>query len=267
MTLSVREVLRLAGETAVAWAIFDPAWYSETYGETREDEPEEALRFYLDRGQSLGHAPNRFFDERWYLRRYPAVAARVQNGDFESGFDHYCRAGFASHSPHWLYSEALYREQAVDLTDGLLEASQLANRYDHYLQHGSREGWIAHRLFDPTYYLARLADEAARVAARAGPFADYLGRLSARRPEIATSVYFDPIWYRTRYAEALATASEQTWLGALLHYLCNDMPGAFDPVPLFSETWYRQRYQDIDAVCAEWRAPQRIRSFPLPRRP
>jgi hypothetical protein len=130
MPHSARELLRLPGRTPIGWATFEPDWYRSTYEEARDAAPEEAMRFYLDRGQRLGHAPNRLFDERWYLRRYPDVAEAVRAGDWESGFDHYCRQGFASRSPHWLYDDDLYRERHPDLSDALLTASGFPNRFD-----------------------------------------------------------------------------------------------------------------------------------------
>ena len=36
-----RVVLQLAGETDIAWAVFDPAWYLRTYPEVREQLPDE----------------------------------------------------------------------------------------------------------------------------------------------------------------------------------------------------------------------------------
>ena len=35
------------------------------------DDPEAVLRFYLVTGQQIGHSPNMYFDEAWYLRQYP----------------------------------------------------------------------------------------------------------------------------------------------------------------------------------------------------
>src|SRR5437899_1870711 len=114
MRLRAREMLRLPEEATVAWATFDADWYARANGAVHDSAPDALLRFYLERGQRLGHAPNRFFDERWYLGRYPEAAEAVRAGDCESGFDHYCRTGFASLSPHWLYDEDLYRRRYPD---------------------------------------------------------------------------------------------------------------------------------------------------------
>ena len=38
-------------------------------------DPEALLRFYLQEGQRRGHSPNLLFDEAWFLRAYPDLAA------------------------------------------------------------------------------------------------------------------------------------------------------------------------------------------------
>src|SRR5690349_8303775 len=100
LDLPVRDVLRLSGETAIPWAVFDAAWYEQTYGDAirnggtcdvfQEFRPErgsppaegasapvELLQYYLETGQKLGHSPNRFFDEAWHLAAYPQIARAV----------------------------------------------------------------------------------------------------------------------------------------------------------------------------------------------
>ncbi|MBV8401365.1 MAG: glycosyltransferase [Acetobacteraceae bacterium] len=251
MPQSAREMLRLPGRAPVLWATFDPDWYRRTYPDARDAAPEAALDFYLDRGQRLGHAPNRVFDERWYLRRYPDVAEAVRAGDWESGFDHYCRQGFASRSPHWLYDDGFYRKRYGDLADDLLAASGFVNRYDHYLKHGNPEGRRAHPLFDPGFYIAHLQDEELRAEAEKVPFIHYLLCLESRewaQPEPPPSPYFDPAWYRERYPAIDEAIRRGEWLGALHHYTCNDAPSEFDPNPLFSESWYCERYEDVNGA-------------------
>lgn len=57
--LPVREALRLPGETAVTWAVFDADWYRASYPDdlkTISDQSDAAmLAYYLDAGQRLGH--------------------------------------------------------------------------------------------------------------------------------------------------------------------------------------------------------------------
>lgn len=130
------------------------------------------------------------------------------------------------------------------MRDDVLAADNNANGYDHYLKHGSREGRIGHPLFDPNIYLKQL-DAKEHAEAESAPFSHYLNYIAARGSERRTSLFFDPLHYLHRYptvAEAIATGK---WLCALHHYLCNDTPTTFDPLPQFSEEYDLGRYSDI----------------------
>ena len=244
----------LRGLTAVAWAAFDPDWYLASYPTVRsaiEDEsPEAILYFYLQQGRRLGHSPNMFFDEAWYLRTYSDATAAIRRGDAASGFDHYCRVGFADHSPHWLFDEANYRRNYPQLSDGALQAADFVNGYDHYLRHGARENRVAHWLFDPNVYRAHLEFEAAKEAEAVGPFRHYLDQIAAGEPEPRTTLYFDPGWYLQHYQEVAGAVSANRWQSALHHYLTNDTPTVFDPLPEFSESYYLDRDGDAAAAVA-----------------
>jgi O-antigen biosynthesis protein len=255
------DVLLLKGKTGIGWAEFDSEWYLARYPDVRlmvsTDEPDAVLRFYLTHGQQIGHSPNRYFDEAWYVRQYPEVAAAISAGEFTSGFHEYCCAGFTWRSPHWLYDDWHYRyfherTMGAALDEALLQSGGFANRYDHYLREGSRAGGIANFLFDTAYYFEQL-DSVERAEAEAvGGFSHYLRRVEAGRPELRTTIYFDPDWYRQKYPE-VAGAIGTVWLSALHHYLTNPTPTAFDPLPEFSETFYRERQVDVAPAVDEGR--------------
>ncbi|HUN40854.1 MAG TPA: glycosyltransferase [Acetobacteraceae bacterium] len=237
-----RDVLKLPGETPIAWAVFDAVWYLQAYPNVLEalqdEQPATVLAWYLGDGQQRGHCPNMFFDESWHRRTYPAIDAMVRNGHFASAFDAYCRGGQAR-SPHWLFDETWYRRQyAVDLTDETLAAHHLVNGYDHFLRHGAGEGRIGHALFDADFFLSGLDAEEAALARQQGPFRHYIERIAAPVPEPRTSPLFDPTWYLQQYPQVAEAMAAGTWRSALHHYLCNDTPGKFDPLPQFSEHFY-----------------------------
>ncbi len=245
------ETLWLTGGTGIAWAEFDPIWYLARYQDIRpvvtEDDPEAVLQYYLLTGQRIGHSPNRYFDEAWYRQRYPEVAAAISAGDWASGFDEYCRAGFGWRSPHWLYDDWTYTysfQQATGqpLDWEAIQAGGFANRYDHYLREGSRAGRVAHLLLDPSWYRAGL--DAGATADVEGAFDHYLRAIEASGPEPRTSVYFDPAWYRQTYENVTADIGGE-WLSAMHHYLTNETPTAFDPLPAFSEAFYRESQPDV----------------------
>ena len=97
------EMLQPPGETTIAWAVFDAAWYMARYPEMRaaigDAGDPGVLSFYLEQGQKLGHSPNIWFDEAWHLSNYPGAAAAVREGHAQSGFDTYCHAGRWLRSP------------------------------------------------------------------------------------------------------------------------------------------------------------------------
>ena len=118
---SARDTLQLPGQTTIAWAVFDPVWYLAVYADARREldgaDDAAVLQFYLSQGQLRRHSPNIWFDETWHLQRYPGSAAAVREGHAASAFDSYCHGGCRVRSPHWLFSEPLYRQWHPDLSD------------------------------------------------------------------------------------------------------------------------------------------------------
>ncbi|HET8997373.1 MAG TPA: glycosyltransferase, partial [Acetobacteraceae bacterium] len=243
------ERLRLAGETAITWAGFDSEWYLAAYPDVApqlaDRSPATVLAWYLDHGQQRGDSPNIVFDEAWHRQVYPDVAAAIRAGEVMSAFDSYCRGGFRTRSPHWLFDEGYYRRRYPDITDAALENAELANGYDHFLRHGNLEQRIGHLFFNPGLYCADLEPDGAERARTQGPFLHYLRRIRARAPEPRTTAYFDPAWYLARYKEVAEAIAAGTWMCALQHYLCNDTPTAFDPLPDFSEPYYLTHNHDL----------------------
>jgi len=240
---------------APAWAVFDAAWYRARYPEAvaalADTSDKALLAYYLETGQRLAHSPNPWFDEAWYRRVHPAVARLLEDGAFASGMDHYCRQGHClDRRPHWLFDERAYRGRYPDLSDQVLRDRKLANGYDHYLRNGNREGRIGHPLFDPARFLAGFDAETAEAHRKIGPYRVYLTSIRATTPEPRTSALFDPDWYRARYPEAVAAIEAGDHGSALAHYLCNDTPSRFDPLPQFSEAWYQSRNDDVAAAVA-----------------
>lgn len=249
-----REMLR--GGPRAAWAMFDADWYHATYAADIGPPPADLLGWYLDRGQMLGHAPNRWFDEAWYRLRYPDVEAAMRRGDCESGFDAYCRGGYLDRSGHWLFDADLYRRQSPGLLIEALVEGDFFGHYDHFLKHGAVERRPTHRLFDADTYLAALDPAGRADAEEQGPWRHYVCRLgtwddAAGRPEPPTSRYFRPDWYRRTHPQAAAAITDGAFGGALHHYLANETPTGFDPLPAFSETYYLRRHPDIAEAVEE----------------
>src|SRR5579875_606722 len=234
------------------WGTFDAAWYLRAYPEAEASlagaESSEVLRFYLQKGQSLGHSPNVFFDELWYLQRYPDVCELVRKGVFRSGFDHYCAEGFVDRSQHWLFDRAFYSSICGNPSIESLRRRGFFDLYDEYLRHGVKLRRPCHTLFDPNFFADRNQPSEAEAI---NLFGAYLLRLHGRMAEPQCSLYFDPRWYRQTYPDAERAISDGRYLGALHHYLCNGAPDAFDPHPLFSERYYLEENPDVKEAIQE----------------
>ncbi len=238
-------------DTAVAWARFDAAWYLLRYpdaGNLAGDDPERLRAVYREHGRGRGDSPNALFDERYYLLRYLDVGQSVRDGTHASGFDHYCNGGYKDRSPHWLFDNLTYQNAHPAVTDDVLVQQGFVNRYHYYLELGCRDGHRAHLLLDPSFYRAQLPPEQVEDLPEIGAFHHFLARSIARKPEIRTSPYFDPAWYRARYPEVAEQIDCGIWSSALHHYLSNNTPCQFDPLEQFSERFYREQNPDVAAA-------------------
>ncbi len=198
MPLPVHQLLDPACALKPAWAVFDRGWYLSQYADARvlcSGQDEDAARlYYLRVGVRLGHAPNPYFDEAFYLARNPDIAALVQAGAYASGFDHFCQYGHRGVSPHWLFDDALYAALCEDMALDYLDLHHCHGRYDHYLKSGQFERRIAHFLFDGAYSRehAVMAGIAAEDIDAAGPYTHFLHRPGDARSR--PSAYFDSAW-------------------------------------------------------------------------
>jgi len=170
------------------------------------------------------------------MQRYPDVADEVANGDFGSGYEHYCAIGYLNRSPHFLYDDDVYALHSRDLTDQILLEFECFNRYDHYIKAGAREQRIAHLLFDPAAYRAAIErdGEGAVPIDAAGPFEHFpAAHLVVRASRCHDLVYFDPVWYLDRYDDARDAVQSGEYVCALQHYLTAPDPSSRDPLPEF----------------------------------
>ncbi len=138
----------------------------------------------------------------------------------------------------WLFDQRFYLARSGDLTPERLKRALFASALDHFRCIGDREGRSPGFFFDPRVYVAHLPALEARQATAEGPFHHYIRTLEEGGPERRTSVYFDPEFYRARYDGVPPHR-------ALHHYLTNDNPTDFDPLPEFSESFYLASYPDV----------------------
>lgn len=252
MPQPARVLLRQDRGKRPAWALFDADWYRRTYPEAARagTSPTRLLNYYLTTGARSGHSPSPLFDEKFYLDTNPDIAALIAEGSYQSGFDHFCQHGHRGLSPHWLFDDTLYAEMHDDMTLENLVRYNCLGRYDHWLKSGQRETRTGHFLFDKDYYRARVAAAGGDLDAldADGAFVHYLYSIGGDGPELATSPYFEPLWYLDAHPTARASIAAGTARNALHHYITQGEAAALDPVPEFSEAFLRETYPDIAAA-------------------
>jgi len=219
------------------WDVFDTQWYTATYlRQPGAGRLSDAAVHYAEKGAAAGCSPNPYFDESFYLERYPEIRAAVAAGRFASGFQHYREFGFATHDPHWLFSEAFYRARRPDLTSEVLATFDLRNGYHHFIVAGQAEAISGSVFFD------RDAIETSQWDSLQ-PFSAFLaGRLTAGAK---LSWYFDASWYLAIYEEVEPQIASGLYQSALHHFLTNPEPARFNPSPDFDEIFYRTQYPDV----------------------
>lgn len=123
------------------------------------------------------------FNELWYLRSYPDVAAAVSAGDIDARthFDLYgIREG---RSPGPFFQPAYYLASNPDVAAAVEQG--LISPYEHFLYFGMAEGRSPVAYFDEAYYLAKNPDVAEAVrhegATAIGHFLNY-GLAEGRSP-------------------------------------------------------------------------------------
>ncbi len=193
---SVPAAVRGAG--AERWRSFDPAWYRFAYAMVEPllaglpDRRPEAV--YRSLGTVLGHSPNPYFSETWYLDQYPPVREAIRRGDYVSGFDHYCRSGYESLAPHWLFNPDYYRQRLALAYRRPHDPAQDGELYDHYIRIGQFQGLSGHWLFEPQFYVATAPYDVVARIRQDGAFTTFLHHTAAGGTEPVVSTVFDPAY-------------------------------------------------------------------------
>jgi GT2 family glycosyltransferase len=219
------------------WEHFNADWYAATYmHRLAPGDPSEPFAHYTRLGTRRGASPNPYFDEVWYLNRYPEVREGMRRGSFASGFAHYCTIGYRDHDPHWLFREQFYRARRGDLNSETLARHAMRNGYHHYLAAGQNEPISGSYFFDPAMLAS--ATGLANTPFSALLTAPWLGNLRL-------SAYFDPDWYLAMHDEVEDLIAEGKYSSALHHYMTNPEPLRFAGSADFDEGFYARRYPNI----------------------
>lgn len=228
------------------WNRFDGEWYGKRYSAVLPIVEDiyggDVYAYYQAKGRKIGHSPNPFFDEKWYLITYPNIAKRVQNQEFASGFEHYCKEGYKDYSPHWLFSIYYYNNQYSEQTNHF---SGYQNGYDHYLSEGDHSLYSGSLFFNPRLYLLQLGEQDELVQQSGGPYQFFLKTLVAQQEKYKISWLFDDEWYLNTYPDVTSLIKKRLYLSPLHHYLSHTSYIGISPLPEFSEDFYNEKYVDV----------------------
>ncbi|TCS20581.1 GT2 family glycosyltransferase [Acidomonas methanolica] len=230
---------------ACAWDRIDLGWMMKTYPEMRDILVRaEAVTFAeaLVLAGRFGYSPNPFFDEAYYVSRYPDVWRAINEGVYVSGFDHYRSVGYREQyrNPHWLFSEEYYLARNDDVALLLMNGADFRNGYDHYIRVGDGEFRSGSWFFEPLPYVSLTGCEAATA-----PFQHCLGRRLSPGSGYSSSAYFNGEWYATAYTDAPQAVRRGEWISVLHHYLGKRHDGRCDPSRFFSEEFYVAANPDL----------------------
>lgn len=211
------------------WKAFDPAWYRQEYktvlGDVISLSDADLKAWYEDQGAFSGHSPNRYFDEEWYRRNCSEALAEIAANRCRSGFEHYCRSGFKTQSPHYLFSERYYTSRSPDISLANLEKNGFANGYDHFLRSGDKEHRSWHLYFNPEIYIRNRPENP--ELAHLSPFIHLLHADKSMPDTVQLSSQFDPAWYRITHPEAVQAVEYGYTPNLLYQFLADFTPDGF----------------------------------------
>jgi 2',3'-cyclic-nucleotide 2'-phosphodiesterase (5'-nucleotidase family) len=194
----------------------------------------------------------RLYDETYYLSENPDVQAGVNDGVFESGYEHYTRFGlFEGRDPSTLYDEAFYLAQNPDVAGGV-NMGIFQSGFEHYATFGQLERRDPSAIFDELDYLNNNPDVMNGIAAnqfRSG-FEHYLrhGLYEGRLPLLSL---YDETYYLTQNPDVAEGVADGLYIDGFDHYLRFGQGEQRNPSSLFSEGQYLATYSDVaDAVTA-----------------
>ena len=221
------------------------------------------------------------YSERWYLARYPDVAAAVERGDFSSGKSHFRKRGRGenrspgpafdtafylselgaakielpfdpiSHyftteegrgiSPHWLFDEDYYRHRYPDVDEAVTK-SAFRSGYHHYVTHVPSE---LHRRGHPLFSAYIYASQS-DLRVGENPFFHFLQGDGGDR--IVPTPIFDLEWYlnRSTHAGAGQIPGQASLCAALLgEFIKSEYPDQSAPCPDFDPVHYARANPDV----------------------
>lgn len=191
----------------------------------------------------------RLFDETFYQRQNPDVAAAIQNGSLNSGYEHFTRFGrLEGRNPSVLYDEAFYLANNQDVAQAIADGI-VASGLQHFLQFGHRENRDPSSLFDQADYLTNNPDVAAVVSSQAlgSAFEHYIkfGADEDRSPSLAL---YNESYYLANNSDVANAIALGTLTDGFTHFVSFGQSEQRSPSALFNQADYLAANADVNAA-------------------
>ncbi|NEQ45429.1 MAG: DUF4347 domain-containing protein [Leptolyngbya sp. SIOISBB] len=189
------------------------------------------------------------FDESAYLSKNLDVAAAVQQGIYQYGFEHFVLFGMnEGRSPSNWFDEQYYLAQNADVAAAVSIGQTTA--IAHFLHFGHRENRDPSAFFDADDYLLKNPDVKASVdgGLMDSAFEHYI-ELGAEQG-LQAGLLFDESFYLQQNPDVAAAVQAGTFALGLYHFLFLGQSEGRDPSSLFDQSAYLARYGDVAAAVA-----------------
>lgn len=135
-----------------------------------------------------------------------------------------------------LFDTEWYLEKYPDVR---LVSKKTQDVFQHYIEHGRREGRSPHPLFDSDWYLWKYPEVGPKSRELEMDIFSYFLSIGAQEGH-SPHPLFDSAWYWEKYADARASFADRGET-AISHYLRVGSSQNYSPHPLFDAAWFQEK--------------------------
>ncbi len=191
------------------------------------------------------------FDETFYRRQNPDVAAVIQSGGLSSGFDHFRTSGIAEgRNPSPLFNEAFYRATNSDIADAIANGF-LTSGLQHFLQIGHTEGRDPSVLFDQSEYLTNHpdVDTVVQGGGLQSAFEHYI-KFGANESRLPSLALYNEAFYLANNPDVAAAVTLGSFPDGFSHFTSFGQGEQRNPSALFNQSSYLMANPDVQGAVA-----------------
>ena len=193
------------------------------------------------------------YDETYYLKNHPDVAAAVASSFFRDGYSHFISHGWLEgRNPSPLYNEDYYLDTNPDVAKAVEEGiahGGFQSGLHHFILYGHKEARDPSALFDQDDYLLNHPNAAAAV--NAGEFSsglDHWLERGSNQGQGPALTFFQEAFYLAQNPDVKAAVDAGNLESGYHHYLLFGINEGRNPNPNFDESSYMQLHSDVKAA-------------------